>query len=107
MTAYLDTSSLVKLFVDEPGSDAVRGLRDGNAALAYDATMLLAAAIEAAGPSRARIRDWLASLAGSAPYPGVTGPIAFHQSGDVIGRGITMTRVRGGALAVERDVASR
>lgn len=94
--------AFVKAFRDRHGVDP-----DGNAALAYDATMLLAAAIEAAGPSRARIRDWLASLAGSAPYPGVTGPIAFHQSGDVIGRGITMTRVRGGALAVERDVASR
>ena len=26
MTLYLDTSSLVKLYVAEPGSDAVRGL---------------------------------------------------------------------------------
>lgn len=28
MTLYLDTSSLVKLYVDEPGSDEVRGLVD-------------------------------------------------------------------------------
>lgn len=28
MTLYLDTSSLVKLYVDEPGSDAVRALVD-------------------------------------------------------------------------------
>ena len=33
---------------------------------------------------------------------GVTGTIAFRPSGDVIGRGIVMTRVRNGALTVER-----
>ena len=75
---------------------------DGNAARAYDATMLLAAAIERVGPSRAAIREWLASLAFDEPHAGVTGPIAFRPSGDVIGRGIVMTRVRRGALTVER-----
>lgn len=75
---------------------------DGNAALAYDATMLLAAAIEAVGPSRSAIREWLAGLATTEPYAGVTGAIAFRASGDVIGHGIVMTRVRRGALAVER-----
>jgi branched-chain amino acid transport system substrate-binding protein len=78
---------------------------DGNAALAYDATMLLAAAIEAVGPSRSRIRDWLADLETSEPYRGVTGPIAFNASGDVIGRGVVMTRIRNGALTVERERA--
>lgn len=75
---------------------------DGNAALAYDATMLLASAIERVGPSRTAIRDWLANLQNTEPHAGVTGPIAFRGSGDVIGRGIVMTRVRRGALAVER-----
>ena len=75
---------------------------DGNAALAYDATMLLAAAIEKVGPSRGAIREYLAGLAFSEPHGGVTGTIAFRPSGDVIGRGIVMTRVRNGALAVER-----
>ena len=75
---------------------------DGNAALAYDATMLLASAIENVGPSRSAIRDWLAGLANAQPHQGVTGPIAFRESGDVIGKGIVMTRVRKGSLAVER-----
>lgn len=78
---------------------------DGNAALAYDATMLLAAAIDAAGPSRARVRDWLAGLSGSTPWNGATGTIAFQANGDVIGRGLVMTRVRRGALAVDREGA--
>jgi branched-chain amino acid transport system substrate-binding protein len=75
---------------------------DGNAALAYDATMLLATAIENVGASRSAIRDWLSGLANARPHQGVTGPIAFRESGDVIGKGIVMTRVRKGALAVER-----
>lgn len=114
----LDTAIAEGVFVgapfsaEDPRSEAqqfVRAYReryhedpDGNAALAYDATMLLAAAIEHVGPSRAAIREWLASLAFDEPHAGVTGPIAFRPSGDVIGRGIVMTRVRRGALTVER-----
>jgi branched-chain amino acid transport system substrate-binding protein len=79
---------------------------DGNAALGYDATMVLADAIENVGPSRSAIRDWLAGLAEGEPHAGVTGPIAFRESGDVIGKGIVMTRVRRGALAVERGAGS-
>jgi branched-chain amino acid transport system substrate-binding protein len=97
---------------EDPRSEArtfVRAYRDryhedpdGNAALAYDATMLLARAIEQAGPSRTAIREWLADLAFTEPHVGVTGPIAFRPTGDVVGRGIVMTRVRSGSLAVER-----
>jgi branched-chain amino acid transport system substrate-binding protein len=79
---------------------------DGNAALAYDATMLLAAAITKAGPSRTAIREWLARLSSDKPHIGVTGSIAFRESGDVIGRGIVMTRVRRGSLTVERGAGS-
>jgi branched-chain amino acid transport system substrate-binding protein len=75
---------------------------DGNAALGYDATMVLASAIENVGTSRSAIREWLAGLATGQPHAGVTGPIAFRESGDVIGKGIVMTRVRRGSLAVER-----
>ena len=114
----LDTAIAEGVFVgapfsaEDPRSEAqqfVRAYRekyhedpDGNAALAYDATMLLANAIQHVGPSRAAIREWLAGLAFDEPHAGVTGPIAFRPSGDVIGRGIVMTRVRRGALAVER-----
>lgn len=118
----LDTALAEGVFVgapfsaDDPRPEAQRFVRayrerfredpDGNAALAYDATVLLAAAIDQAGPSRSAIRDWLAALADRQPHAGVTGPIAFRHTGDVIGRGIVMTRVRGGTLAVERGGAS-
>lgn len=74
---------------------------DGNAALAYDATMLLARAIEQGGASRARVREWLAGLAGGTPHAGATGAIAFQPDGDVRGRGVVMTRIRGGSLRME------
>ena len=79
---------------------------DGNAALGYDATMVLADAIEHVGTSRSAIREWLAGLSSGQPHAGVTGPIAFRESGDVIGKGIVMTRVRKGSLAVERGAGS-
>ncbi|HEY5547128.1 MAG TPA: ABC transporter substrate-binding protein [Gemmatimonadaceae bacterium] len=117
----LDTALAEGAFVgapfsaEDPRGEAQRFVRayrdryhedpDGNAALAYDATMLLASAIEHVGPSRSAIREWLADLAFSEPHAGVTGLIAFRPSGDVIGRGIVMTRVRGGSLVVERGGA--
>jgi branched-chain amino acid transport system substrate-binding protein len=47
-------------------------------ALQYDAYRVVAAAAREAGPRRAAVRDWLASLGGTRPaFPGVTGPISF------------------------------
>lgn len=74
---------------------------DGNAALAYDATRLLAAAVENVGPDRARIRAWLAELNAANAYKGVTGPVRFNAGGDPVGKGIVMTRIQRGALVVE------
>ena len=71
---------------------------DGNAALAYDATLLMAQAVAEGGATRAGVRDWLASRTAERAFPGVTGPIAFLPSGDVVGKGFVMTRVRHGAL---------
>lgn len=100
---------------EDPRSESQRFVRayreryhedpDGNAALAYDATMLLARAIEQAGPSRSRIREWLAGLATTTPHAGVTGPLSFRETGDVVGRGVVMTRLRQGAFIVERQGA--
>lgn len=72
MTAYLDTSSLVKLYIDEPGADAVRALRNDSAAVATAvvayaearaafAAMRRAGALTAAahaGVTREFDRDW-------------------------------------------------
>ena len=73
---------------------------DGNAALAYDATKLLANAIEKVGTDRAKIREYLASLAGWNGYRGVTGLIEFRPDGDPVNKWIVMTRVHDGALRV-------
>lgn len=74
---------------------------DGNAALAYDATMLVARAISEGGATRTAVRNWLAGRTTEQAVPGITGPLAFDASGDVVGKGYVMTRVRGGALVVE------
>jgi branched-chain amino acid transport system substrate-binding protein len=71
---------------------------DGNAALAYDAVWVMAAALRSVGADRQKIRDWLASRTTRSPVPGVTGNIAFQLTGDPIGKTFTMTRVRAGAL---------
>jgi len=73
---------------------------DGNAALAYDATKLLARAVAEVGTDRQAVRDYLASLAAGGGYAGVTGPLRFQGDGDPLGRGIVMTRVHAGAMLV-------
>jgi branched-chain amino acid transport system substrate-binding protein len=73
---------------------------DGNAALAYDATMLVAQSIARAGTSRDRVRDDLAQAGRRHPFTGATGSIRFRPNGDPDGRGFVMTRVRSGALIV-------
>lgn len=57
------------------------------AALSYDAAMLIGRAALAVGGDRARIRDWIASVGVSAPaLHGVTGEIRFDENGDAIGK---------------------
>jgi branched-chain amino acid transport system substrate-binding protein len=73
---------------------------DGNAALGYDATMLLAGAIDARGTSRQAIRDWLAALNAQSAHRGVTGPIRFGPNGDPVGKGFVMTQLQRGTLMV-------
>jgi branched-chain amino acid transport system substrate-binding protein len=74
---------------------------DGNAALAYDATMLAARAVKGAGEDRRKVRDWLAGLRGGNAYLGASGPIQFGADGDPQGRAIVVTRVHHGRLLVE------
>ena len=73
---------------------------DNNAALAYDATMLLYHATKTAGADRRRIRDYLASLTGETAYTGVTGAIHFLPTGDPVGKSVVMTRIDHGVLRV-------
>lgn len=71
---------------------------DGNAALAYDATMLLVHAVDKAGPNRAKIRRFLASASPRDAYHGVTGILRFQRDGDPIAKSFVMTRIQHGAL---------
>ena len=76
---------------------------DNNAALAYDATMLLYGAAQKVGPDRARIRDYLASLTAATAYNGVSGPIYFRPDGDPMARHVVMTQIDRGTLRVAQE----
>jgi len=63
-------------------------------AMRYDALIVLADAIRAAGPDRLRIREWLASLGQSRPpFHGVTGEITFARG---VRRNLYLVRLRDG-----------
>ena len=76
---------------------------DGNAALGYDATKLLASAVENVGAHRRSIRNYLAGLTSAGAFKGVTGDIRFSSDGDPVGKKIVMTRIRQGNLRVEAN----
>ena len=76
---------------------------DNNAALAYDATMLLYHATKAVGADRKKIRGYLASLTSETAYPGVTGAIYFLPDGDPVGKSVVMTRIDRGVLRVATE----
>jgi len=97
-----DTSANVRRFVDA-FEQRYHVTPDGNAALAYDATMVLAKAVESGAHDRERVRDWLARLDSATAYGGVTGRIRFSTGGDPVGKGIVMTRIHRGALLVDGE----
>jgi branched-chain amino acid transport system substrate-binding protein len=71
---------------------------DAFAALAYDATKLIADAIAKKGGNRKDVRDYLRSLSAVNPFEGVTGPVYFNDAGDPIGMGFHVAQVVGGTL---------
>lgn len=94
--------------VNDPDPDAQRFVErfrrryqaepDANAAMAYDATMLIARAVETVGADRGKVRDYLAAVRGGRAYEGITGTIRFGANGDPEGARFVMTRVQGGSL---------
>ncbi len=72
---------------------------DAFAALAYDATRLLADALSKKGRDRRGIRNYLASLGSGNAFDGVTGPVYFNTSGDPIGMGFRVAQVVSGTLS--------
>jgi branched-chain amino acid transport system substrate-binding protein len=74
---------------------------DHRGAAAYDVVYLLAQAIEAVGPDRRAVRDYVAGIGTvTPPFEGVTGRIAFDQHGDVPGKPVMIGVVRGGRLVM-------
>jgi len=64
------------------------------AALSYDAAMLIGRAVHAVGGNRRKVRDWIADLGRGKPaFRGLTGDIKFAGGGDAIGKQILMGRV--------------
>lgn len=64
------------------------------AALAYDAAMIIGRAARAVGPDRTRIRGWVADLTKDKIHKGVTGPIRFNARGDVVGKPVFIAEIR-------------
>ena len=64
------------------------------AALSYDAAMLIGRAVLAVGADRHRVRDWIASIGSSAPVVrGITGEIRFNGNGDAVGKPVLIGRI--------------
>ena len=70
---------------------------DAHAALAYDATRLIATALRSGATTRTEVRDYLASLNRSRPFTGLSGPTWFDNS-DPAGDTFRMTRVHDGVM---------
>jgi len=73
---------------------------DAHAALAYDATRLIAQALREKGPDRRAIRDYLRSLNRETAYVGLTGPAYFEDTGDPVGMRFRVLRAHKGQLMV-------
>lgn len=73
---------------------------DAHAALAYDATKLVAQALKEKGPDRRAIRDYLHSLNRETAYAGLTGPAYFEDNGDPVGMRFRVLRAHSGQLTV-------
>jgi branched-chain amino acid transport system substrate-binding protein len=73
---------------------------DAHAALAYDATRLIAQALKEAGPDRKSVRNYLRSLNRETAYAGLTGPAYFEDTGDPVGMRFRLLKAHNGTLTV-------
>jgi branched-chain amino acid transport system substrate-binding protein len=73
---------------------------DAHAALAYDATRLIAQALKEKGADRRAVRDYLRSLNRETAYAGLTGPAYFEDTGDPVGMRFHVLRAHQGLLTV-------
>jgi branched-chain amino acid transport system substrate-binding protein len=69
------------------------GTPNHQAALSYDAAMLIGRAVHAVGGNRRKVRDWIAQVGRGAPsHPGVSGAIRFDEHGDVVNKVVVVGR---------------
>lgn len=68
------------------------------AANAYDSARIIIEAIQAVGPNRAAVRDWIANVK---DFPGVTGLTTFAENGDAV-KPLYILRVENGQFVQER-----
>src|SRR3954464_8279689 len=110
-TAISEGSYIGMSFTPEDPSPAARAfvaaftkkfgtVPDAHAALAYDATKLVAQALKATGPDRRGIRDYLRSMNRETAYDGLTGPAYFEDTGDPVGIRFKVFRAHQGELTV-------
>jgi len=94
-----DTASAGRRFV-EKFQQSFHTAPDAHAALAYDATRLVAEALRARGADRRAIRDYLSGLTEATAFQGITGPIYFAKTGDPVGTRFKVLRVHNGLLTL-------
>lgn len=94
-----DTTAAARTFVDS-FEKRYHVPPDAHAALAYDATKLLAQALRNRGRDRRAIRDYLAALTPATGYSGLTGKIYFEKTGDPVGIRFKVLRVHNGLLTL-------
>ncbi|MEO7217695.1 MAG: ABC transporter substrate-binding protein, partial [Gemmatimonadaceae bacterium] len=70
---------------------------DAHAALAYDATHLVATALRSGATTREAVRDYLASLTRTTAYSSLSGPTWFLGT-DPVGDTFQVTRVHDGLM---------
>ena len=73
---------------------------DAHAALAYDATRLIAQALKETGPDRRAVRDYLRTLNRETAYAGLTGPAYFDDTGDPVGIRFRVLKAHNGLMTV-------
>ena len=73
---------------------------DAHAALAYDATRLIAQALKEQGPDRRAVRNYLRALNRETAYAGLTGPAYFEDNGDPVGMRFRVLQAHRGLLTV-------
>ncbi len=71
---------------------------DASSSLAYDATKLVAEAIQKGGGDRDGVRRYLASLSRAAAYSALSGPMWFAATNDPVGDNFRITRVHDGTM---------